>query len=157
MTDPIASSAAVRAALKSKGVEAPVVVLPQSGRTAKDAAAAIGCSVEQIAESLVFRRTDTDEPLLVIASGGQRVDEQRIAAHIKAEIVMADANFVRFSTGFAIDGVPPLGHKIAIETLVDQSLLRFDKVWAAAGTPHTVFAIDPRRLVEITGAHLIAV
>jgi prolyl-tRNA editing enzyme YbaK/EbsC (Cys-tRNA(Pro) deacylase) len=151
------SAESVQRVLQSKGIDARVVVLPQSARTAKDAAAAIRCQVEQIAKSLIFRRTDTDQPVLVIASGSNRVDEQLVSAFLNAEIVKADADFVRSATGFAIGGIPPLGHRNPIHTLVDQSLLQLDPVWAAAGTPHTVFSISPHQLVEITNGQVIAV
>ena len=143
--------------LKSKGIDAQVVVLPRSTRTAKEAAAAIGCEVEQIAKSLVFQRTDTKQPVLVIASGSNRVDEQLVSTYLNAKIVKADADFVRSSTGFAIGGIPPLGHKNPMQTLIDQDLLRLDPVWAAAGTPHAVFSVSPHELVAITDGHVIAV
>ena len=158
MTDPLPDAAqSVQQALRSKGIEARVVVLPQSARTANDAAAAIGCQVGQIAKSLIFRRTDSDQPVLVIASGSNRVDEQMVSAHLGAEIVKADAEFVRASTGYAIGGIPPLGHRTAMRTLVDRTLLELDIVWAAAGTPHAVFPIEPNQLVAITNGHVIAV
>ena len=151
------SAQAVQQALKSKGINARVVVLPQSARTAKEAAAALGCEVAQIAKSLIFRRTDTNHPVLVIASGSNRVDEQLVSAYLHAEIVKADADFVRSSTGFAIGGIPPLGHRNPIQTLIDQSLLQHDPIWAAAGTPHAVFSISPQQLVEVTNGLVIAV
>jgi prolyl-tRNA editing enzyme YbaK/EbsC (Cys-tRNA(Pro) deacylase) len=151
------SAQTVQQALKSKGIDARVVVFPQSARTAKDAAAALGCEVAQIAKSLIFRRTDTNLPVLVIASGSNRVDEQLVSAYLNAEIVKADADFVRSSTGFAIGGVPPLGHRNPIQTLVDQSLLQHDLVWAAAGTPNAVFSLNPHQLVEITNGQVITV
>lgn len=158
MTERLPDSARlVQQVLESKGIDARVVVLPQSARTAKDAAAAIGCRVEQIAKSLIFQRTDTNRPVLVIASGSNRVDERLICAHLGAEIVKADADFVRSSTGFAIGGIPPLGHRNPIRTLIDQSLLELNPIWAAAGTPHAVFSISPHQLVEVTNGHVIAV
>ena len=158
MTEKLPDSAqAVQQALKSKGIDARIVVLPQSARTAKDAAAAVGCQVDQIAKSLIFRRTDTNQPVLVIASGSNRVDEQLVSAYLNAEIVKADADFVRSSTGFAIGGIPPLGHRNPIQTLVDQSLFQHDLVWAAAGTPNAVFSLNPHRLVEITNGQVVAV
>ena len=158
MTEKLPDSAqAVQQALKSKGIDARIVVLPQSARTAKDAAAAVGCQVDQIAKSLIFRRTDTNQPVLVIASGSNRVDEQLVSAYLNAEIVKADADFVRSSTGFAIGGIPPLGHRNPIHTLVDQSLFQHDLVWAAAGTPNAVFSLNPHRLVEITNGQVVAV
>lgn len=138
-------------ALQTLGIETRAIELPQSTRTAKEAAAAIGCEIAQIAKSLIFRRLDTDQPVLVIASGSNRVDEQVVSDHLKAEITMADAEFVRSSTGYAIGGVPPFGHVTPIEDVViDQDLFNFDVVWAAAGTPRSVFPISPQRLVEIT-------
>jgi prolyl-tRNA editing enzyme YbaK/EbsC (Cys-tRNA(Pro) deacylase) len=115
---------------------------PQGTRTAADAAAAIGCEVGAICKSLVFRVGE--EPLLVIASGANRVDEGRFGAE------KADAAFVRDQTGFAIGGVPPFGHVRAIETIVDEDLLAYATVWAAAGTPSSVFPIAPADLVART-------
>jgi prolyl-tRNA editing enzyme YbaK/EbsC (Cys-tRNA(Pro) deacylase) len=116
---------------------------PQGTRTAADAAAAIGCEVGAICKSLVFRVGD--EPLLVIASGANRVDEARFGA------VKADAGFVRTHTGYAIGGVPPYGHPRALRTIVDEDLLAYETVWAAAGTPSSVFPIAPADLVARTG------
>jgi len=115
---------------------------PQGTRTAADAAAAIGCEVGAICKSLVFRVGE--EPLLVIASGANRVDEGRFGAE------KADAAFVRDQTGFAIGGVPPFGHVRAIETILDEDLLAYATVWAAAGTPSSVFPIAPADLVART-------
>jgi prolyl-tRNA editing enzyme YbaK/EbsC (Cys-tRNA(Pro) deacylase) len=122
---------------------------PQGTRTAADAAAAIGCEVGAICKSLVFR--GDDGPLLVIASGANRVDEARLG------VQKADAAYVREHTGFAIGGVPPFGHPHAIETVVDEDLLRFATVWAAAGTPSSVFPIAPDELVARTGARVARV
>jgi prolyl-tRNA editing enzyme YbaK/EbsC (Cys-tRNA(Pro) deacylase) len=122
---------------------------PQGTRTAADAAAAIGCEVGAICKSLVFRVGE--EPLLVIASGANRVDEGRFGAE------KADAAFVRDRTGFAIGGVPPFGHVRAIETIVDEDLLAYATVWAAAGTPSSVFPIAPADLVARTGGRVARV
>ena len=122
---------------------------PQGTRTAADAAAAIGCEVGAICKSLVFRVGE--EPLLVIASGANRVDEGRFGAE------KADAAFVRDQTGFAIGGVPPFGHVRAIETIVDEDLLAYVTVWAAAGTPSSVFPIAPAELVARTGGRVARV
>jgi prolyl-tRNA editing enzyme YbaK/EbsC (Cys-tRNA(Pro) deacylase) len=119
---------------------------PQGTRTAADAAAAIGCQVGAICKSLVFRVGAA--PLLIIASGANRVDEARFAAE------KADADFVRAHTGFAIGGVPPYGHPRAIETIVDEDLLGYATVWAAAGTPSSVFPIAPVELVARTGGRV---
>jgi prolyl-tRNA editing enzyme YbaK/EbsC (Cys-tRNA(Pro) deacylase) len=113
---------------------------PEETRTAQDAAAAIGCSVGQIVKSLVFVRGE--EPVLVLCSGANTVDAERLGLH------KADADVVRRATGFAIGGVPPYGHPAPLETLVDEDLLGYDEVWAAAGTPRSVFPLTPAQLVE---------
>jgi len=116
---------------------------PEGTRTAQDAAAAIGCTVGQIVKSLVFLRDG--EPILVLCSGANTVDAQRLG------LDKADANVVRRATGFAIGGVPPYGHPAPLETLVDEDLLGYDEIWAAAGTPRSVFPLTPGDLVERTG------
>ncbi len=131
----------------------PVSTFPDGTRTAADAAAAIGCDVAQIVKSLVFRRAG-GAPLLVVASGVNRVDEAKVAALVGEPIGKADADFVRAATGFAIGGVPPAGHAKPIETLVDEDLLRHDEIWAAAGTPRTVFPLTPAELVAMTAGRV---
>ncbi len=131
----------------------PVSTFPEGTRTAVDAANAIGCSVAQIVKSLVFRKEGGD-PLLVVASGTNRVDEAKVAALVGEGIGKADAAFVREKTGFAIGGVPPAGHTAPIETLVDEDLLAHDEIWAAAGTPRTVFPLTPDELVAMTSGRV---
>jgi prolyl-tRNA editing enzyme YbaK/EbsC (Cys-tRNA(Pro) deacylase) len=109
-------------------------------RTAGDAAAAVGCSVGQIVKSLVFIRGE--QPLMVLCAGDRRVDAERLGLR------PASAQQARTATGFAIGGVPPLGHEIVLETLVDASLQRFETVWCAAGTPHTVFEVKTDLLIN---------
>jgi prolyl-tRNA editing enzyme YbaK/EbsC (Cys-tRNA(Pro) deacylase) len=150
------SALRVQEALASAGLSARVVELPQSTRTAADAAKAIGCEVGQIAKSLVFR-TSSGNAVLVIASGTNRVNEAAIASAIGEPIGKADAEFVRERTGFAIGGVPPVGHIDAIRTFIDEDLLRFDRIWAAAGTPNAVFELESRELVPLTGGKVIRV
>lgn len=123
-------------------------------RTAADAAAAVGCTVAEIAKSLVFRATKTDRPVLVVASGTNRVDEKKVAALVGEPIGRVDADFVRASTGFAIGGVPPVGHAVAPVVLIDDALLVFDSIWAAAGTPNAVFKLTPSDLVALTGGRV---
>lgn len=151
------SAQKVQAAINSAGLPARVIELPNSTRSAEEAARAVGCAVGQIVKSLVFRRADNGAPLLVLASGSNRVDEGLIGAAVGSPIQRADADFVREATGFAIGGVPPLGHLHRIETLIDPDLLRFPVVWAAAGTPHAVFAVDPAKLEAAIGARVVAV
>lgn len=144
------SARRVQQALAAAGISTRILELPDSTRTAGDAAAAIGCRVGQIAKSLVFRCKDSQQPILVIASGANRVDEGLLSSHLNAEIGKANADFVRAATGFAIGGVPPLGHNSPLRTLIDEDLLAFDLVWAAAGTPNAVFCIHPAALVTAT-------
>jgi prolyl-tRNA editing enzyme YbaK/EbsC (Cys-tRNA(Pro) deacylase) len=122
---------------------------PEGTRTAQDAAAAIGCEVGQIVKSLVFLRDN--EPVLVLCSGANTVDDQRLG------VAKADADVVRRATGFAIGGVPPYGFPAPIETLVDEDLLGYDEVWAAAGTPRSVFPLTPAQLVERSGGTVASV
>ena len=139
----------VAAALARAGVDADIREYPEGARTAQDAAAAVGCEVGQICKSLVFRVGD--DPLLVIASGSNRVDEARFGA------VKADAAFVREQTGYAIGGVPPFGHATPLRVFVDEDLLGYDVVWAAAGTPRAVFPIAPAVLVRVSGGRVARV
>ena len=131
----------------------PVSTFPAGTRTAADAAAAIGCDVAQIVKSLVFRK-DSGGALLVLTSGRNRVDEAKVGALVAEPIAKADAAFVREVTGFAIGGVPPAGHAAPIDTLVDRDLLALGELWAAAGTPQTVFPIEPDELVRLTGGRV---
>ncbi|HEX2255487.1 MAG TPA: YbaK/EbsC family protein [Afifellaceae bacterium] len=119
-------------------------------RTSAEAAAAVGCEVGQIAKSLIFRAGD-DSPILVVASGTNRVDESKIARAVGGEIRRADADFVRRATGFAIGGVPPVGHAVQPTVLLDRDLLQYEVIWAAAGTPNAVFQLSPSELRRITG------
>ena len=144
----------VQAALAARGFAFEVREFPESTRTAAQAAAAIGCQVAQIAKSLGFRARDSGRPVLVIASGANRVDEKAVAALIGEKIGRADADFVRAATGFAIGGVPPVGHDTPPVTLIDRDLLALDEIWAAAGTPNAVFRLTPRDLVALTGGRV---
>lgn len=136
--------------LSGFGMDLKIVSFPSSTRTAGDAAKAIGCTVAQIAKSLIFKGKSSSFPILVIASGANRVDEKRVRDLLGEKIGKADANFVREKTGFAIGGVPPVGHREAPVCVLDEDLRRFDIIWAAAGTPNTVFSLTPDQLAEIT-------
>ena len=127
-----------------------VVEFKVTARTAQQAADAIGCELDQIVKSLVFRSGD-GRAVLVLTAGGNRVDEAVIGEQLGTAIRMADAAFVREHTGYAIGGVPPFGHRAPIDALVDEALLRFDEIWAAGGHPNVVFPIAPDRLLAITG------
>ena len=137
--------------MRSRGLSSKVVEMPESTRTARDAASTIGCRVEEIVKSLVFRRLDTDEPVLVVASGGSRVDEAKLSALVGAQVGKASPEFVRERLGFAIGGVPPIGHSVPVPTWIDRTLLELDTLWAAAGTPRAVFRLTPAELVRATG------
>lgn len=146
-----AGAARVQAALSAHGITAEIREFGQSTRTAADAAAAIGCTVAQIAKSIVFRAVESDRPVLVIASGMNRVDERRVEILLGGRLAKADADFVRRETGFAIGGVPPVGHDHPPATFIDQDLMAFEQIWAAAGTPFAVVRLAPQMLVAITG------
>lgn len=158
MTTPLSPSAQkVQQALQALGMTLQVVELPDSTRTAIEAAQAVGCQVGQIVKSLVFKTKRSQRALLVIASGSNRVDEKLIEARIGEPLGKADAEFVRQQTGFAIGGVPPLGHASPLLTFIDQDLLQYERVWAAAGTPHAVFELNPAGLARMTGGEIIPI
>ena len=123
---------------------------PEGTHSVADAARAVGCAPAQIVKSLVVRAA-SGAPVLVAVSGGNRLDLAKVAALLGEPVEMAPAKWVRETTGFAIGGVPPAGHQIALRTFVDQDLLGYDEVWAAAGSPREVFALSPEQLVELTG------
>jgi prolyl-tRNA editing enzyme YbaK/EbsC (Cys-tRNA(Pro) deacylase) len=152
-----ASAAKVQAALAARGYSFDVLELDQSTRTAAEAAAAIGCEVAQIAKSILFRGKKSGKPVLVIASGANRVDEKAVAELLGETLGKADAAFVRQETGFVIGGVPPVGHDKPIETFIDEDILDYDAIWAAAGTPFAVFRLDPRSLEALTGGKVASV
>jgi prolyl-tRNA editing enzyme YbaK/EbsC (Cys-tRNA(Pro) deacylase) len=137
--------------LAALGHDKPVVLLPATGKTSAEAAAGLGCSVAEIAKSIVFRRVSDDVAVMVVASGANRVDEQKVAAIVGA-LGKADAKFVRERIGYAIGGVCPIGHLQKTVMLIDEDLLQFDSVWAAAGHPHAVFNLTPQQLLQMTGA-----
>jgi prolyl-tRNA editing enzyme YbaK/EbsC (Cys-tRNA(Pro) deacylase) len=146
-----------KAALGGGGWTHDIVILPDSTRTASEAALAVGCDVAQIVKSLVFRGTTSGRPVLVIACGANRVDEALVGALIGEPIGKANANFVRENTGYAIGGVPPIGHAVAPVTLIDEDLLTFATIWAAAGTPNAVFRLTPDDLQAMTGGQVATV
>jgi len=150
-----ASAQRFQDALKGLGFSLQVVELPDSTRTAMEAAQAVGCQLGQIVKSLVFKGKHSERPILVIASGPNRVNERAIEALIGEPLGKADADFVRQRTGFSIGGVPPVGHSEPLQTFIDQDLLAFDEIWAAAGTPNAVFRLTPHDLVRMTGGKII--
>lgn len=147
----------VQAALKAHGLTIEVIELPVSTRTAQEAAEAVGCEVGQIVKSLVFRGRTSGQAVLILTSGANRVDLDMAAAQVGEPLEKAEADFVRATTGFVIGGVPPLGHATPIPTFMDEDLLQYAEVWAAAGTPNAVFPIAPTDLQRITAAQVIRV
>ncbi|WP_337003365.1 YbaK/EbsC family protein [Microbacterium sp. LB12] len=142
--------------LVEAGVDTTIRVLPDSARTAAEAAAAIGCDVAAIANSLVFLADE--EPVLVMTSGGHRVDLTVLTASIGVtEVVMAPAAVVRSATGQAIGGVAPVGHPSRLRTFIDGALQDHDELWAAAGHPHTVMPLTFAQLLQITDGTVVAV
>ncbi len=148
------SAKKVQQAVQELGFDFSVVEFDASTRTSADAAAAIGCAVGQIAKSLVFRGKTSGSPVLVIASGVNRVDEKKIKVILGEKIGRAGADFVREETGFAIGGIPPMGHTQEIKTIIDQDLMQYDEIWAAAGTPNAVFKLTPEELTAMTGGEV---
>lgn len=158
MTTELSPSARkVQDALASLGLTCRVTELPDSTRTADAAASAVGCDVGQIVKSLIFKGKTSGTPLLALVSGRNRVNEKALAQIVAEKIVKPNAEFVRETTGFAIGGVPPLGHAMALTTFIDQDLLDYENLWAAAGTPHALFQITPADLVRATGGQVISV
>lgn len=152
-----ASVLKVQDVLKSLGFSGEVVVFPDSTRTANEAAQAVGCHLGQIVKSLVFRGKASHKAILVEASGVNRVNEQRLSELAGEQIEKADADFVRQVTGFAVGGVPPVGHVEEIETFIDEDLLRYDEIWAAAGSPYAVFRLTPAQLQSMTGGKVVSI
>jgi prolyl-tRNA editing enzyme YbaK/EbsC (Cys-tRNA(Pro) deacylase) len=144
--------ARVEAALRAAGLQPEVIQLLESARTAVDAAAACGVGVGQIVKSLVFLAGE--EPILVLVSGVNQADERRLGVITGRPVRRADADAVRAATGFAIGGVPPLGHRRPLRVIIDRDLLGHSRLIAAAGTPHAVFPLTPEELCRLTGGEV---
>ena len=138
----------VKEALRERGFDLEVQELSQSTRTAQEAAEAVGATVGQIVKSLVFLAGE--EPVLVCASGANRVSLAKLAGLLGRPVRRASPDEVREATGFAIGGVPPLGHTRSLRTIIDQDLFQYDEIWAAAGTPRAIFRTTPAQLQEMT-------
>ncbi|SKA35466.1 YbaK/EbsC family protein [Consotaella salsifontis] len=141
----------------AKGLDLDIIKTEATARSAEEAAQAVGVAVGQIVKSLVFKGRESGKPYLLLVSGSNRVNEKGVAARLGEKLVRPDADFVREATGFAIGGVSPFGASGALTTFMDEALLAFETVWAAAGTPFHVFPVAPRVLCEATGATLIPV
>ena len=151
------SAQKVQDTLSAHGFSNQVVELDESTRTSAEAAAAIGCEVAQIAKSLIFRTASTGKPILIIASGSNRVNEKVLTGIVGEKLERPDADFVREQTGFVIGGVPPLGHAHPLETYIDQDLWQYASLWAAAGHPNAVFPLTPDELAAMTGGRVVKV
>lgn len=143
------STERVAQALLQRGLVCQIMEMPNSTRTAQEAADTLKCAVAQIAKSLVFRATESARAVLVITSGSNRVDERKVSELLGETIERADADFVRDKTGFAIGGVAPIGHLGEVVTFVDQDLLSFDHVFAAAGSPFAIFRLERAQLLGL--------
>ncbi len=143
--------------LAERGFQCTVVEHAESTRTAQEAADRAGCLLGQITKSLIFKGTHSGKPILVLTSGANRVNEKLISSYAGEPIGRADADFVRNVTGFAIGGVPPIGHAQPMETYLDEDLLQYPTVWAAAGTPNAIFEVTPADLREMTAARIARV
>ncbi len=152
-----ASAQRVQDALGALGCTARVREMPASTRTAADAAAACGCEQGAIVKSLIFRGAETRQGILVLTSGTNRVHEKRLGRQLGEKLARADADFVRAATGYAIGGVPPLGHATQLRVVMDRDLHAYAQIWAAAGTPSAVFPATPEELAHLTQAQVMEV
>ncbi len=148
------SAQKIQNSLRARGYDCTVVELPASTRTAQEAADACGCTLGQIVKSLIFRGKSSGQAVLALVSGANRVSEARLAQVLGEAVEKANGDFVRAQTGFAIGGVPPLGHIQALRTVIDADLLQYDQIWAAAGTPHAVFQLSAASLQTMTGGQV---
>jgi prolyl-tRNA editing enzyme YbaK/EbsC (Cys-tRNA(Pro) deacylase) len=147
----------VQEAIISAGLECRVVELPDSTRTAQEAADAIGCSVSQIVKSLVFRGRQSGKGIFVAASGSNRVNEKLLKEYAGEGVEKASPEFVRETTGFAIGGVAPIAHLQELESYIDQDLLGYSELWAAAGTPNAVFRLTPADLARLSSGRVVVI
>ncbi len=157
MSDLPRSAIRVQDAATTLGLKITVVEMPESTRTAEEAAAACGCELGQIVKSLIFRGAESQKPYLLLVSGTNRVTEKKVAEELGERLERPDAAFVRDTTGFAIGGVPPFGHAHPLDCYMDRDLVAHEVVWAAAGTPKCLFSVDPGALSQAAGAHVITV
>jgi len=149
------SAQRVQDKLNELGLDCQVIELAESTRSAAEAAEAVQCQVGQIAKSLIFQGRESGKGILIIASGANRVNEKAMKNIIGEKLKRPDADFVRAQTGFAIGGVPPIGHDQPLDTYVDEDLLAYDQIWAAAGHPNALFALTGDALVQMTSGQVI--
>ena len=152
-----ATAQRVQDLLTARGFDCRVIEFAESTRTSQEAADRAGCTLGQITKSLIFKGKDSGKPILVLTSGANRVDEKRLGQLAGEPITRPDAEFVRNTTGFAIGGVPPLGHAQPMETYLDEDLMQYPSIWAAAGTANAIFELTPQQLNEMTGGTVVHV
>ena len=143
--------------LNSLGYSYTVNEHTESTRTAQEAADRAGCELGQIVKSLIFMGKESKKPILVLTSGANRVDEKLISEYAGESIGRADADFVRATTGFAIGGVPPIGHVQKMETYLDEDFLQYQTIWAAAGTPNAIFELKTQDLQKMTDGKVVRI
>lgn len=151
------SAQRVQDTLRELGFSGEVLELESSTRTAAEAAQSAGCEIGQIVKSLVFVLEPQGTPILALVSGANRVHEKRLGRQLGGSLAKADAEFVREVSGFAIGGVPPVGHKTPMRTVIDEDLMQYEVIWAAAGTPNAIFRLTPADLVRLSGGTLLNV
>jgi prolyl-tRNA editing enzyme YbaK/EbsC (Cys-tRNA(Pro) deacylase) len=151
------SSQRVQDLLNQYNLAFKVIEFQESTRSSQEAAHAIGCEVGQIAKTLIFKGKNSSKPICVIASGKNRVDEKKIAEYVGEGIEKPDADFVLRHTQFSIGGIPPIGYEFELKPLIDEGLMAYAEIWAAAGTPNTVFRLSPQDLLTITKGQVVAV
>lgn len=149
------SAQRVQVFLNQQGINSTVIELPSTARTAQEAAQSIGCDVAQIVKSLLFRAED-GVPVLALVSGKNRVSLETLSCLVGKKLSKADADFTRLTTSFAIGGVAPVGHPQPIQTFIDEELLLYQEIWAAAGTPFAVFKLESARLAELTHSKIVS-
>ena len=157
MTQLSLSAQKIQNLLNSLGYDYLVIEYAESTRTAQEAADRAGCELGQIVKSLIFRGKISGKPILVLTSGSNRVDEKRISGYAGETISRADADFVRSVTGYAIGGVPPIGHTQDMETFLDEDFFSYQTIWAAAGTPNAIFELKTEDLQKMTNGKIAQV
>jgi prolyl-tRNA editing enzyme YbaK/EbsC (Cys-tRNA(Pro) deacylase) len=151
------SAQKVQDQLYALGFDYTVIEHAGSTRTAQEAADRAGCELGQIVKSLIFKGGETGKPILVLTSGANRVNEKCISEYAGEPITRPDADFVRAVTGFAIGGVPPVGHILVMETYIDEDFLQYERIWAAAGTPNAIFELKTEDLQKMTNGKIVSV
>src|SRR5690625_34681 len=157
MTQLKQSAQVVQELIHQKGYDSEVVELPASTRTAQEAADALDCKVDQIAKTIVFKLRNTGEALLVVASGSNRINEKRVSEYIGDRLDKADATFVKEKTGYVIGGVSPVVKEETLKIVIDEDILQYDEIWAAAGHPKAVFQLTPDQLLALAGGEVIEI